>query len=124
MSLVRITGIGITSIAILWMMLGSGHFQDTPRISDNLPISYCQVTGLGLCHLLGSLRCLQDVKMVHLSWVSIEGFEMALGASCGKLKKLKLLGGLRSVLSPELLQMLQACGCRLQWVDKQLVYKG
>jgi F-box/leucine-rich repeat protein 2/20 len=89
-----------------------------------LTISYCQVTGLGLGHLLGILRCLQDVKMVHLSWVSIEGFEMALQASCGRLKKLKLLGRLRSVLSPELLQMLQACGCRVRWIDKPLVYKG
>jgi len=62
--------------------------------------------------------------MVHLSWVSIEGFEMALRAACGRLKKLKLLGGLRSVLSTELLQMLQACGCRVRWVDKLLVYKG
>lgn len=89
-----------------------------------LTVSYCQVTGLGLCHLLGSLRCLQDVKMVHLSWVSIEGFEMALRAACGRLKKLKLLGGLRSVLSTELLLTLQACGCRVRWVDKPLVYKG
>ena len=64
------------------------------------------------------------MKMVHLSWASIEGFEMALRASCGRLKKLKLLGGLRSVLSPELLQMLQASGCRVRWVDKPLVYKG
>jgi F-box/leucine-rich repeat protein 2/20 len=62
--------------------------------------------------------------MVHLSWVSIEGFEMALRAACGRLKKLKLLGGLRAVLSTELLQMLQACGCRVRWVDKPLVYKG
>ncbi|CAN6381971.1 unnamed protein product [Urochloa humidicola] len=136
--LVRITGVGITSIAIgctslIELDLKRCYSVDDAglwalsRYSQNLrqlTISYCQVTGLGLCHLLGSLRCLQDVKMVHLSWVSIEGFEMALRASCGRLKKLKLLGGLRSVLSPELLQMLQACGCRLRWVDKQLVYKG
>ncbi|CAL4982855.1 unnamed protein product [Urochloa decumbens] len=136
--LVRITGIGITSIAVgctslIELDLKRCYSVDDAalwalsRYSQNLrqlTISYCQVTGLGLCHLLGSLRSLQDVKMVHLSWVSIEGFEMALRASCGRLKKLKLLGGLRSVLSPELLQMLQACGCRLRWVDKQLVYKG
>uniref|UniRef100_M8CBW5 F-box/LRR-repeat protein 15-like leucin rich repeat domain-containing protein n=1 Tax=Aegilops tauschii TaxID=37682 RepID=M8CBW5_AEGTA len=88
-----------------------------------LTISYCQVTGLGLCHLLSSLRCLQDVKMVHLSWVSIEGFEMALRAACGRLKKLKILSGLKTVLSPDLLQLLQACGCRIRWVNKPLVYK-
>ncbi|OEL16285.1 F-box/LRR-repeat protein 3 [Dichanthelium oligosanthes] len=136
--LVRITGIGITSIAIgctslIELDLKRCYSVDDAglwalsRYSQNLrqlTISYCQVTGLGLCHLMGSLRCLQDVKMVHLSWVSIEGFEMALRAGCGRLKKLKLLGGLRSVLSPDLLQMLQACGCRVRWVDKPLVYKG
>ncbi|RLM58006.1 hypothetical protein C2845_PM18G12310 [Panicum miliaceum] len=136
--LVRITGIGITSIAVgcpslIELDLKRCYSVDDAglwalsRYSQNLrqlTISYCQVTGLGLCHLLGTLRCLQDVKMVHLSWVSIEGFEMALRASCGRLKKLKLLGGLRSVLSPELLQMLQACGCRVRWLDKPLVYKG
>jgi F-box and leucine-rich repeat protein 2/20 len=88
-----------------------------------LTISYCQVTGLGLCHLMSSLKCLQDIKMVHLSWVSIEGFEMALRAACGKLKKLKMLSGLKAVLSPELLQLLQAYGCRIRWVNKPLVYK-
>ncbi|KAK8448142.1 hypothetical protein SEVIR_8G232300v4 [Setaria viridis] len=136
--LVRITGIGITSIAIGCTSLVELDLKRCYSVDDaglwalsrysqnlrQLTISYCQVTGLGLCHLLGSLRCLQDVKMVHLSWVSIEGFEMALRASCGRLKKLKLLGGLQSVLSPELLQMLQACGCRIRWVDKRLVYKG
>jgi F-box and leucine-rich repeat protein 2/20 len=89
-----------------------------------LTISYCTVTGLGLCHLLGSLRCLQDVKMVHMSWVSIEGFELALRSSCGKLKKVKLLSGLRDVLSSELLQTLQARGCCIRWVNKPLVFKG
>jgi len=89
-----------------------------------LDISYCQVTGLGLCHLLSSLRCLQDLKIVHLSLVSIEGFEMALRAWSGRLKKVKMWDGLQFVLSPELLQMLQACGCSVRWMDKPFVYKG
>ncbi|XP_062183086.1 F-box/LRR-repeat protein 3-like [Phragmites australis] len=136
--LVRITGIGISSIAIGCTSLVELDLKRCYSIDDTslwavarysqnlrqLDISYCQVTGLGLCHLLSSLRCLQDVKMVHLSWVSIEGFEMALWVACGRLKKLKMLGGLKSVLSPELLQMLQACGCRVRWIDKPLVYKG
>jgi F-box and leucine-rich repeat protein 2/20 len=62
--------------------------------------------------------------MVHVSWISIEGFEMALRAAGGRLKKVKLWGGLRSVLSPDLLQKLQACGCRVRWMDKPFVYKG
>ncbi|KAL5224659.1 hypothetical protein ABZP36_011298 [Zizania latifolia] len=135
--LVRITGIGISSVVIGCKNLIKLDLKRCYSIDDaglwalaryalnlrQLTISYCQVTGLGLCHLLGSLRCLQDVKMVHLSWVSIEGFEIALRAACGRLKKLKMLSGLKSVLSPELLQMLQACGCRIRWVNKHLVYK-
>ncbi|KAL6907843.1 hypothetical protein ACP4OV_002013 [Aristida adscensionis] len=136
--LVRITGIGITSIAVGCTSLVELDLKRCYSVDDaglwalsryslnlrQLTISYCQVTGLGLCHVLSSLRCLQDLKMVHLSWVSIEGFEMALRAACGRLKKLKMLGGLKTVLSPELRQMLQACGCRVRWVDKPLVYKG
>ncbi|KAK3120669.1 hypothetical protein QOZ80_9AG0691710 [Eleusine coracana subsp. coracana] len=135
--LVRVTGIGIASIAtgcpnLKELDLKRCYSVDdasvwaVARYSQNLrqlDISYCQITGLGLCHLLSSLRCLQDLKMVHLSWVSIEGFEMALRAACGRLKKVKMLSGMRSVLSPELLQMLQACGCRVRWIDKPLVYK-
>lgn len=135
--LVRITGIGISSVAIGCKSLVEIDLKRCYSVDDSglwalaryalnlrqLTISYCQVTGLGLCHLLSSLRCLQDVKMVHLSWVSIEGFEMALRAACGRLKKLKMLSSLKSVLSPELLQLLQACGCRIRWVNKPLVYK-
>ncbi|CAL4949656.1 unnamed protein product [Urochloa decumbens] len=137
--LVRITGIGISSIAVGCKNLIELDLKCCYSVDDaglgalarnafnlrqlTISISYCQVTGLGLCHLLSSLRCLQDIKMVHLSWVSIEGFEMALRAACGRLKKLKMLTGLKTVLSPELLQMLQVCGCRIRWVNKPLVYK-
>ncbi|XP_020101754.1 F-box/LRR-repeat protein 3-like isoform X1 [Ananas comosus] len=136
--LVRVTSSGITSLAmgcksLVKLELKRCYSVDDAglwalaRYSENLrqlTISYCPVTGLGLCNLLGTLRCLQDVKLVHLSWVSIEGFELALRASCGRLKKLKLLSGLQEVLSPELLQMLQSRGCRIRWVDKPLVFKG
>uniref|UniRef100_A0A453JZZ1 F-box/LRR-repeat protein 15-like leucin rich repeat domain-containing protein n=1 Tax=Aegilops tauschii subsp. strangulata TaxID=200361 RepID=A0A453JZZ1_AEGTS len=135
--LVRITGIGISSVVTGCKSLVELDLKRCYSVDDSglwalaryalnlrqLTISYCQVTGLGLCHLLSSLRCLQDVKMVHLSWVSIEGFEMALRAACGRLKKLKILSGLKTVLSPDLLQLLQACGCRIRWVNKPLVYK-
>ncbi|VAI28539.1 unnamed protein product [Triticum turgidum subsp. durum] len=130
-------GIGISSVVIGCKSLVELDLKRCYSVDDSglwalaryalnlrqLTISYCQVTGLGLCHLLSSLRCLQDVKMVHLSWVSIEGFEMALRAACGRLKKLKILSGLKTVLSPDLLQLLQACGCRIRWVNKPLVYK-
>ncbi|XP_073008897.1 F-box/LRR-repeat protein 3 isoform X2 [Typha latifolia] len=136
--LARITSSGITAVAIGCKSLVELDLKRCYSVDDaglwalaryalnlrQLTISYCPVTGLGLCNLLGSLRCLQDVKLVHLSWVSIEGFELALRASCGKLKKLKLLSGLRDVLSSELLQMLQTHGCRIRWVNKPLVFKG
>ncbi|XP_042381437.1 F-box/LRR-repeat protein 3-like isoform X1 [Zingiber officinale] len=81
-------------------------------------ISYCPVSGMGLCILLGTLKCLQDVKLVHLSLVPIEWFEIALRASYEKLKKLKLLTGMRNLLSPLLIEKLQLRGCRIRWVDK------
>ncbi|KAG0472165.1 hypothetical protein HPP92_016711 [Vanilla planifolia] len=81
-------------------------------------ISNCRISGIGLLKLLSSLRCLQDVKLVRLAGVSVECFELALRASLLKLKKVKLHGSLRMLLSPELLQMLQARGCRIRWVGK------
>ncbi|KAI4987546.1 hypothetical protein ZWY2020_020346 [Hordeum vulgare] len=93
--LVRITGIGISSVVIGCKSLVELDLKRCYSVDDSglwalaryalnlrqLTISYCQVTGLGLCHLLSSLRCLQDVKMVHLSWVSIEGFEIFMRAA-------------------------------------------
>ncbi|KAG6522715.1 hypothetical protein ZIOFF_019866 [Zingiber officinale] len=81
-------------------------------------ISYCSISGTGLCMLLGTLKCLQDVKLVHLSLVPIEWFEIALRASYEKLKKLKLLIGLRNLLSPLLIEKLHSRGCRIRWVEK------
>jgi F-box/leucine-rich repeat protein 2/20 len=136
--MVRMTSSGITAMAMGCRSLTQLDLKRCYSVDDagmwalarytenlrQLTISYCTVTGMGLCHLLGSLRCLQDVKMVHLSWVSIEGFELALRSACGKLKKVKLLSGMQDVLSPELLQTLQARGCCIRWVNKPLVFKG
>lgn len=77
---------------------------------------------MGLCKLLGTLKCLQDVKLVHLTHVPVERLELALRAYGGQLKKLKLFIGLRDLLSPWLIQMLQARRCRIRWVDKPLVF--
>ncbi|XP_074583447.1 F-box/LRR-repeat protein 3-like [Curcuma longa] len=81
-------------------------------------ISYCSISGMGLCVLLGTLKCLQDVKLVHLGLVPVEWFDIALRASYEKLKKLKLLTGLRNLLSPLLIEKLQSHGCRIRWVNK------
>lgn len=69
------------------------------------------------------MRCLQDVKLVHLTRVSLEGFELALRSCWDRLKKIKLCCGLKYLLSLELIQILQARGCRIRWVDKPLVLK-
>ncbi|WOL12170.1 hypothetical protein Cni_G20935 [Canna indica] len=81
-------------------------------------ISYCPVSGMGLCMLLVNLECLQDVKVVHINQVTVREFENALRGSLGRLKKLKLLIGLKHLLAPWLIQMLQVRGCRIRWVDK------
>ncbi|CAL9069300.1 unnamed protein product [Musa banksii] len=129
-----VTSLGITAIAngcqhLTELDLKHCHLVDDAGLfalgqyTKNLRqanLSYCQVSSMGLCNLLGSLKCLQDVKLVHLTQVPVEGFESALRASGGRLKKLKLLTGLRHLLSPGLIQMLQARGCRIRWVDKPL----
>ncbi|KAI0518631.1 hypothetical protein KFK09_006067 [Dendrobium nobile] len=136
--LVNVTAAGITSITFGCKSLveldlkGCSSVDDAAlfalsRFSQNLRqlnISNCPVSSLGLCKLLGSLRCLQDAKLVQLSGVSVEGFEFALRASRCKLKKLKLVSALRKLLSPGLLQMLQARGCRIRWVDKPLLFNS
>ncbi|KAG1365263.1 putative F-box/LRR-repeat protein 3 [Cocos nucifera] len=130
--LVHVTCVGITAIAIGCKSLVELDMKRCYSVDDaglwalaryseklrQINISYCPVTGTGLCKLLGSLRCLQDAKLVHLTRVSVEGYEIALRASWDRLKKLKLLSGLRHFLSPGLLQMLKARGCRIRWVDK------
>ncbi|RWW77059.1 hypothetical protein BHE74_00014803 [Ensete ventricosum] len=95
---------------------------------QSFDVSRCEnVTYSGLISVLEGHKYLQnlnigdcypDVKLVHLSQVPVEGFGFALRASGGRLKKLKLLAQLRHMLSPGLIQMLQAQGCRIRWVDK------
>ncbi|KAK1319419.1 hypothetical protein QJS10_CPB04g00884 [Acorus calamus] len=130
--LVNVTSTGITAIAMGCKSLVELDLKRCYHVDDNalqalahysknlrqITISYCMVSDVGLCILLGGLRCLQDVKMVHLSHVTVEGFEIALRASWDRLKKLKLLNGLRHLLSPGLVQILQARGCRIRWVIK------
>ncbi|KAG9459428.1 hypothetical protein H6P81_003936 [Aristolochia fimbriata] len=84
-------------------------------------MSYCPVSDVSLCVMLGNLGCLQDVKMEHVTRVSLEGFELGLRASCDKLKKVKLVASLKNLLSRELILLLQARGCKIRWVDKPLV---
>ena len=78
-------------------------------------ISYCGVSDVGLCMMMGNLTRLQDVKLVNLSHVSGRGYELALRACCGRLKKVKLIGSVRPLLSTEIIESLGASGCRIRW---------
>ncbi|RVW60390.1 putative pectinesterase/pectinesterase inhibitor 22 [Vitis vinifera] len=54
--------------------------------SDDKPEQlYC--IKYGLCMVMGNLTRLQDAKLVHLSNVTVDGFELALRASCIRLKR-------------------------------------
>ncbi|KAL5983722.1 hypothetical protein ACLOJK_017813 [Asimina triloba] len=133
--LVKISNVGLASIAIGCKALVELDIKRCCSIDDmglwalaqyarnlrQLNISHCPVSDAGLCLLLGSLQCLQDAKLVHLSRVSPAGFEFAVRACCDRLKKVKLLSGLRHLLSVDLIRTLQAKGCRLRWIDKPMV---
>ncbi|GMH13138.1 hypothetical protein Nepgr_014979 [Nepenthes gracilis] len=53
-------------------------------------LSYCAISDLALCLVMSNLTCLQDAKLVHLINVSVGGFELALRACCGRLKKVNV----------------------------------
>lgn len=78
-------------------------------------MSYCNVSNVGLCMVMGNLTRLQDAKLVHLKKVTIEGFELALRACCGRIKKVKLVSSLRFKLSQEIIETLQSGGCKIRW---------
>ncbi|XP_031485844.1 F-box/LRR-repeat protein 3-like [Nymphaea colorata] len=83
-------------------------------------ISYCRISDGGLYLLFSELKCLQDVKMLHLTRVSLDGFELALRAS-ESVKKVKMLDALKYLLSPDLIHMLQTRGCKFRWLNKPLL---
>ncbi|MQM10066.1 hypothetical protein Taro_042955 [Colocasia esculenta] len=132
--LVKVTSVGITAIAIGCKSLTEVDVKRCYSVDDvgfwalaqhseklrQINASYCPISDVGVRLLLSRLRCLQDAKLVHLPKVSVMGFELALRAACDRLKKLKLLIRWKSLLSRELLQTLQARGCRIRWVDKSL----
>ncbi|XP_043709419.1 F-box/LRR-repeat protein 3 isoform X1 [Telopea speciosissima] len=133
--LVKITSLGLTAIAVGCKSLAELDMKRCYSICDaglwslahyspnirQINLSYCRISDVALCMAMGNMKCLQDAKLVHLTLVSVEGFELALRASCVRLKKLKLLSTLKFLLSAELLQMLQARGCKIRWMEKALV---
>ncbi|KAL3538208.1 hypothetical protein ACH5RR_001574 [Cinchona calisaya] len=85
------------------------------RNLQQINLSNCAISDVGLCMVMGNLTRLQDAKLVNLINVSINGFELALRASCVRLKKVKLLASLRFLLSHEIVEMLGTRGCRIRW---------
>lgn len=78
-------------------------------------MSYCSVSDVGLCMVMGNLTRLQDAKLVHLTKVTLKGFELALRASSVRIRKVKLIRPLRCLLSSEILETLHARGCKIRW---------
>lgn len=79
-------------------------------------MSYCAVSDMGLCMVMGNLTRLQDSKLVNLPKVTVNGLELALRACYVRVRKVKLNASLRLLLSSELLDTLHARGCMFRWV--------
>ncbi|XP_039127389.1 LOW QUALITY PROTEIN: F-box/LRR-repeat protein 3-like [Dioscorea cayenensis subsp. rotundata] len=133
--LTQVTSLGITAIAIGCRSLAKLDMKHCDSVDDvgflaltqhseflrQMNISDCRISDTGLRKLLSSLRYLQDAKLVHLKYVSKQGWEFALMACSDKLKKVKLLSELRHVVSPFVLRLLQARGCRIRWIHKPML---
>ncbi|XP_071691521.1 F-box/LRR-repeat protein 3-like isoform X1 [Rutidosis leptorrhynchoides] len=128
-SLSEVTSVGMTAVASGCRKLSELDMKNCGNISDagfwslayyswnlqQINLSYCAVSDVGLCMMMGNLTRLQDVKLVNLANVSVRGYEVGLRACCARLKKVKLVATLRPLLSVEILETLGASGCRIRW---------
>ncbi|CAL0302311.1 unnamed protein product [Lupinus luteus] len=128
-ALSNITSIGMKAVAIGCKRLADLDLKHCEKIDDSgfwalafysqnlrqINLSYCNVSDAVLCMFMCNLKRLQDAKLVHLSRVTIKGLELALRTYCGRIKKVKLQSSLRFSLSPELLDMIHARGCKIRW---------
>ncbi|KAG2278568.1 hypothetical protein Bca4012_041110 [Brassica carinata] len=125
----NITGAGLAAVACGCKRLDYLDLKKCENIDDSgfwalayfarnlrqINLCYCSVSDTALCMLMSNLSRVQDVDLVNLNRVTVEGSEFALRACCNRLKKLKLFAPLRFLLSSELLEMLHARGCRIRW---------
>ncbi|KAJ1417153.1 Leucine-rich repeat [Sesbania bispinosa] len=125
----NITSIGIKAVAVSCKKLADLDLKHCEKIDDSgfwalacysqnlrqINMSYCMVSDVMLCLLMGSLKRLQDAKLVHLAKVTVQGLELALRACCGRIKKVKLQSSLRFLLSSEILETIHARGCKIRW---------
>ncbi|KAL8188848.1 hypothetical protein R6Q57_029603 [Mikania cordata] len=127
--ILKVTSVGLTALASGCRKLSELDIKHCENISDagfwsltyyswnlqQINLSFCGVSDAGLCMMMSNLTRLQDVKLVNLTKVSVRGYELALRASCARLKKVKVVASLRPLLSVELLEALEANACRIRW---------
>ncbi|BBN12882.1 F-box and leucine-rich repeat protein 2/20 [Marchantia polymorpha subsp. ruderalis] len=89
--------------------------QNCPNLRQ-VNLSFSPVGDEGLA-AIARLSCIQNMKLIHIKEVSIEGLSSALPA-CTSLKKIKLEASLRVQLSPETQRIAESRGCRLRWMGK------
>ncbi|KAF3795745.1 F-box/LRR-repeat protein 3 [Nymphaea thermarum] len=132
--LIRVTCLGMAEMAHGFTSLAQLDIKRCYAITDRaiwalvqnslnlrqINISYCRISDGALYALFSRLKCLQDVKMVHLTHVSLDGFRLALRAS-DSVQKIKLLEGLKYLLPLDLIHKLQSRGCKIRWLNKPLV---
>ncbi|KAJ6995940.1 hypothetical protein D5086_009786 [Populus alba] len=125
----KITGVGLTALVTRCKRLTYLDLKHCEKIDDSgfqvlayysrnlrqLNLSYCAITDMTLCMLMGNLTRLQDVDLVHLTNVTVEGFELVLRACCVRIKKIKLVAALSFLLSSEVQGILHARGCKIRW---------
>ncbi|KAK8712483.1 hypothetical protein V6N13_147723 [Hibiscus sabdariffa] len=118
----KITGVGLEAVVAGCKRLADLDMKHCEKVDDSgflslsyysrnlrqINLSYCAISDTALCMVMGNLTRLQEAKLVHLRNVTVEGFELALGACCERVKKVKLLATLRFVLSSEILETLHA----------------
>ncbi|GKV32004.1 hypothetical protein SLEP1_g40646 [Rubroshorea leprosula] len=125
----KVTGTGLAAIAAGCKRLADLDLKHCVKVNDSgfwalacyaknlrqINLSYCPISDMALCLVMGNLTRLQDAKLVHLSNVSVDGFELALRACSFRIKKVKLFAPLRFLLSSEILENLHARGCKIRW---------
>ncbi|KAJ8753843.1 hypothetical protein K2173_000097 [Erythroxylum novogranatense] len=95
-------------------MLPLAHFSQNLR---QINLSYTSITDVGLLSLV-SFSCLQNLTVLHLKGLTLNGLAAALSA-CGGLRKVKLHATFKSLLSHPLFQNSEARGCAFEWRDKE-----
>ncbi|KAK4782548.1 hypothetical protein SAY86_016650 [Trapa natans] len=127
--LVQVTCLGITALAAGCKRLANLDMKHCQSVNDSgfwalahhsqnlrqVNLSYSNISDLGLCMMMGNLTRLQDAKLLHLSNVTVQGFELALRACCMRIKKVKLVTSLRYRLSREIIETLHSRGCKIRW---------